>query len=338
MAGYRNTIIHGIGRATRVLSPRLLQRISGQRLIMPVYHLASDHNPAHIKHLYRVKTKEAFIQDLDFLLKHYQPIDYIEFNQLKKEKRQPKKPSLLLSFDDGLSEFYNVVAPILLQKGIPAICFLNSAFVDNKNLFFRYKASLLIEETKKHQAAKKTLETSISTTQSLQEYLLSIDYNTKGILDELAASVDLSFNDFLSQEKPYMTSSQIERLIEKGFHFGAHSIDHPEYQTIPLEQQVRQTSESVHLICSQFNLSYKAFSFPFTDYNITHQYFDRIQAAGIVEHSFGTAGQKKDQILNNHQRIPFEMNGISARQIHNSELLYYILKAPLGKNICVRDA
>ena len=39
---------------------------------------------------------------------------------------------LHLTFDDGFRELHDVVAPILLRKGIPATFFVNSAFIDNK--------------------------------------------------------------------------------------------------------------------------------------------------------------------------------------------------------------
>ena len=53
------------------------------------------------------------------------------------------------ALDDGLSGCHRYIAPLLRKKGIPASFFLNNRFIDNKSLFYRYKASLLVHQVKK---------------------------------------------------------------------------------------------------------------------------------------------------------------------------------------------
>jgi len=64
--------------------------------------------------------------------------------------------------------------------------------------------------------------------------------------------------------------------------------------------------------------------------------FDSIYKEGKVDYSFGTAGQKSDSAINNFQRIPLEMSNLTASEILNSELFYYIAKEMLGKNKIIR--
>lgn len=128
-----------------IISVRLLMKLTGKNVIFPFYHSVSDSYLAHIHHLYHPKTTKQFISDLDFLLKHYCPMDINEVISFRDSSKKRSKPGFFLSFDDGLKEFYEIIAPVLLKKGIPAACFLNSGFVDNKDLFYRYKASLLCE-------------------------------------------------------------------------------------------------------------------------------------------------------------------------------------------------
>ena len=150
MAGYRDVFINGVSKGIGIIPTSVLLKISKQKLILPVYHTISDEEMPHIKHLYPVKGVKSFIKDLEFLLKHYTPINYDEFSALYRNNESPRKPSFLLSFDDGLREFHDIISPILIKKGIPAICFLNSGFVDNKALFYRYKSSLIIEKLQTH--------------------------------------------------------------------------------------------------------------------------------------------------------------------------------------------
>jgi len=339
MAGYRNTFLHLFRKPGALLPTRWLAAWSGQRFIVPVYHTVSDNTPEHIRHLYPVKTVRQFTADLDFLLKTYRPVNPAELENLLHHGISPKSNTFLLTFDDGLREFYDLIAPFLLQKGIPAICFLNSDFVDNQGLFFRYKASLLIGafERKKQQtqadAVIQWLKRYAPDHQNIRSALLSVSYQNRGALDELATIIDYDFADYLAQQQPYLNSQQILSLKKQGFYFGAHSCDHPEYRFLSLDEQIRQTRESVDDLCNRFALPYRAFAFPFTDFGVSKAFFQNLyEQAPVVGLSFGCAGLKKDSFPQHIQRIPFETGDLSAKEILNNEYLYFLLKALAGKN------
>lgn len=337
MPGFREKFIQATSGVVKHLPIAFWQKISGQRLIFPFYHLVSDVDLPHINQLYSIKSVDQFKEDLDFLLTYFNPISYADLQEYVKRDSFPDKPSFLLSFDDGLREFHDVVAPILLEKGIPAICFLNSGFIDNTDLMYRYKASLLINEILTNPELVTQLPQNFPELDYLRQSLLDIDYENRHILDKIAKSIGYSFEDYLSQNQPYLNTTQIEILIEKGFHFGGHSIDHQEYQSMDFDAQLRQTKGSVDSVCNAFKLDYKTFSFPFTDYGISKDLFDEFQKRNIVDISFGCAGQRQESVRNHFQRIAFEMGDLTGQEILNAELLYYSLKRPFGKNLIERD-
>ncbi len=320
MATFKNRLADTLSDVAQLLPFSLLSKAATGKLLAPFYHAVSDTPMPHIRHLYRVKTVAEFERDLDFLLKHYTPIDFHELPTLLQHKPRSGKPPMLLSFDDGLREFYDPIAPILLRKGIPAICFLNSGFLDNKDLFFRYKASLLIDFLPKLPGYT-------------AEKLLSVRYENRAELDVLATSIGLDFNEFLHQHQPYLQSSQVESLLGKGFHFGAHSVDHPEYQYLDLPEQLRQTTRSTETISNKFGLGYRLFSFPFTDYGVSRKFFEVVlEEKKIADFTFGCAGLKTDIMPRHLQRIPMEANNLSAEAALRREFLYFWLKMPFGKN------
>ncbi len=136
---------------------KALINISKQQLILPFYHLVSDSEPNFVSGLYKPKTIQQFKTDLDCFLKYYQPITLEQVIHYNKGKIKLEKPSFHLTFDDGLSNFYHIVAPILIEKKIPATVFLNTDFVDNKALFYRY------EEVLKNQHSTFNTQTFLST-------------------------------------------------------------------------------------------------------------------------------------------------------------------------------
>jgi peptidoglycan/xylan/chitin deacetylase (PgdA/CDA1 family) len=339
MAGFRSSVIALTKRVSTKIPLETLIRRSGEKVICPVYHLASDEDVPHIKHLYNAKKVLAFNRDMDFLLANFEPIDLTALIDHVAERSILKKPSFFLSFDDGLQEFYSVIAPILQDKGIPATNFLNSAFIDNKSLFFRYKISLLIDQLHKGpdsaalKAINEVLETKNLNVSVLNHQLLNLRFLDREKIDQIAAILDVDFALFLRKRKPYLTTSQIRELIDQGFTFGAHSIDHPRYSDEPLSEQIRQTEESVTLISEKFDLNYRVFAFPFTDYKVSRKFYDHFFRDGnLLDLSFGSAGLKKDIYDRHLHRIPMEMDEIPARQIIHGEYLYYLLKEFVGKN------
>ena len=120
-----------------------LVRLTGQPVIFPFYHVVSDEYLPHIRHLYRYRNVDQFEKDMDELLAIFEPLSLTEY--LEEPERKRGRRCMVLSFDDGLWECHQVIAPVLRKKGIPAVFFLNNQFIDNQGLFYRYKASIIID-------------------------------------------------------------------------------------------------------------------------------------------------------------------------------------------------
>ena len=344
MVNFRKFIYNKYNFSIKVLPVNFLIKSSGQRLILPCYHTVSDNYLSHIVNLYKYKNITSFKSDLDFLMKYYKPVDLFDLIKLIKNETEPSGNLFFISFDDGLKEFYDVISPVLLEKGIPATCFLNSAFVDNKDLFFRYKASILIEliyKTDRKSNEWKILKSWFrDNNMSLVNYkseLLKIRYDEKTKLDELAGILEFNFKDYLGKEKPYLTTQQINELINKGFTFGAHSIDHPEYRYISYNEQLKQTLKSIDEIGSKFNLNYKVFSFPFTDYQVSTQFFRDINKDNSIDFTAGCSGIKQDSVKNNIHRIVMDEYDLKGRDRIKIDYFYYLIKSVFNKNKIIRS-
>ena len=304
-----------------IFSVNSLAELTNQNFILPFYHLVSDEACPHIKNLYQVKTVAQFESDLDFLLKHYTPIAASDLTNVVNGKLKNKK-IFLLSFDDGLREVHDIIAPILLRKGVPAIFFLNSDFIDNRALMFRYKVSLLIEQ--------------LANDKSDLKKFLKTERTDSALIQETADKLSYKFDLFLETQQPYLTSAQIETLIAQGFSIGAHSCNHPYYEDIPLQEQLRQTFESLAFLQSRFSIKEKMFAFPFTDFGVTRSFFDSVFLDKKLDFSFGGAGLKKDVSPFHFQRLAMEQ-AATAEQIVRAEYIYYLLKIPFLKNSISRN-
>jgi len=340
-----NNLFYRFSKLIDFLPLGIISKLTNQKTIYPFYHIISDKDVIHIKHLYKIRNTKEFEKDLDFLLKNFVPIDINNLIENIFGKKKFERPSFLLSFDDGLSEFYDIVAPILLQKGVPAINFLNSGFIDNKDMFFRYKLSVIIEKLRNTNISKALWQNvKLWFEQKGLKFdehfssLFCIKYGEKHLLDELALILEIDFREYLQKYKPYMNSDQINSLIQQGFSFGAHGIDHPNYGEMGIDQQINQTKTSIEYVTTNFGLKNKFFSFPFTDYNVSKNFFELIfnDKMPLADITFGCAGLKKDEFFRNIQRIPMEIEQFTAKEIVYGEFFYYMFKALLNKNITKR--
>lgn len=287
----------------------LAETISGVTPLIPYYHTVSNERLAHICHLHPYKNERQFLDDVDYLGRRYQPVSLGDLLDSVKRGKKLKKGSFILTFDDGYSQVYSVVAPILYRKGIPAICFLTSDFIDNRSLSYRNKASIIVdlllrERVDRSLNAHAVLNRLGVSADQLPSRILALKYQEASVLDEVARSMGADFQGYLSTEQPYLTTDQIKKLIAMGFSIGAHSIDHPFFQDLPMEDQLRQTTGSLRFVRDRFGLTYSLFAFPYSDLFISEEYFRRIE--DVVDLTFGTCGIKKDPVAWNLQRINFE--------------------------------
>jgi peptidoglycan/xylan/chitin deacetylase (PgdA/CDA1 family) len=282
-------------------------------VLIPYYHMVSDDDELHIKHLYPHKNIKQFISDIEFILNNFQPIslhDIIDY--LYMGKKLPVN-ALHMTFDDGFSSIYDIVAPILVREGIPATFFINSGFLDNHNLCYEHKASIIVTHLLENNISnmlQKKIEQLLSdnylNANSISASILAIRYSNRDIVTRIGEILEIDFKQYLLSYQPYLTTQQINNLISDGFTIGAHSIDHPLYKELALEEQLRQTTQSISFVREKFQLPYSVFAFPHTDNGVTTTFFNQIHKSRLVDISFGTSGMIEDIIPNNLQRISFE--------------------------------
>jgi peptidoglycan/xylan/chitin deacetylase (PgdA/CDA1 family) len=324
----------------------VLEKLATVKIIIPYYHMVSDADVTHTKHLYPHKTKKQFSEDLDYLCKNFHPIQLHDLLAYIKHDQSLPPKALLLTFDDGFREMHDIVAPILRQKGMPATFFVNSSFTDNRNLCYQHQASLIIEclltrgvSTRTQQMIERLLPRKHQgSTTSLHQRILAISYAHKELTDDIAKLLELDTTDYLQTQRPYLTIKQINHLIADGFTIGAHSIDHPLYSALALDEQLRQTIESVLFVKNTFHLDYGAFAFPHSDLGVTKQYFESIAHTGLVDVSFGTAGLVDDCIPYSFQRLSLERPIIPASDILVTSLVKNLYKSLKHDNKIMRPS
>lgn len=329
-------------QVTLPLSFRVLRSYSGENFIFPFYHLVAERTPDYIRHLYEALTPKQFRADLEFMLKYYQPATVDDLKQFVRNGKKSGKPKFFLSFDDGLKECYEIVYPILKEKGIQAAFFINPDFVDNKAFFYRYKSSLIIERIKNTTDKKMIREVAeickspAVNMEIVSKTIYGFSFDDIKVLDKIAQKLEFNTNEFLKKQQPYMTMTQLKQMEADGLIIGSHSKNHPLFANLSEKEQRLQVDQSIQFIHKNFNPVISTFAFPFTDDGVSSILFDYLEKSETVDITFGTAGVKKDSRVKHIQRIPMEIRGLNAKQILRQEYAYFIMKSFAGRNTVKR--
>lgn len=291
----------------KISNKRLLAFLKNQT-IYPYYHIVRDDQVAHIENLYVYKNIELFKKDLEVLSRNYTPIHPKELLE-----NQSRKNTFLISFDDGLQEIYSEVYPILKEKKIPAVFFINPDFVDNKNALYKHWISILINHLKRIGFDKDIMDKisrvfyfKYSSESEFIKNFKNIPFNKHEKITEVFKILNFDPKAYLNEHPIYITTSQIQEMMNDGFYFGGHTMSHPPLKELTFEEQKAQIIDSIEWLKKNCGVDYSLFAFPFSDKNISKQLIQELFEYDEKILIFGNSGIKKDMDKRIIQRISFE--------------------------------
>jgi peptidoglycan/xylan/chitin deacetylase (PgdA/CDA1 family) len=214
-------------------------------------------------------TPEEFEQQVIFLRKKYNIISIYEALD-KARNGDSLKNCLAITFDDGFSECYHIVAPILAEKKMPATFFVIENMIDNFDLMWRNKY-VCIEKYLQSRDKKTIINRFIEKTglkmkgmdllkNSLKWDIARKDYYANILWREANMQ---PLNEYLEETKPYMTYKQLKELSINGFDIGSHSRSHPRCDRLSYNELEDELIGSASRISEKLGVSVDLFSYPF---------------------------------------------------------------------------
>jgi len=275
-----------------------------------------------------------FKADLEFFLRFYTPVSLGDIIcHLEGSRRLPER-CFLPTFDDGFSEVYDIISPILYAKGIPAVFFLITSAIDNRELCYPQKKSILIrklsaleDEAAKRKVSKLLTDAGVMIPDQLSQ-IHNIYHRQQHVLDELGSVAGCDFAEYVTMKRPYLKTEQIEHLMKMGFDIGAHSIDHPFYLEMSLSEQLVQTWASMQWLSTRFKYQCQAFAFPYGDAGISQEFFKKVFSNGSLKVSFGMGGILNRYFPKNLPRFSMERTDMPAKLILSRQFGRAILRRP----------
>lgn len=291
----------------------VLARSVPRDVIVLMYHAVGEDAAAHLRNLYPYKTPAQFEADLVSLKQEFPMPTWEEFVANRGRSQRPDRPSVLITFDDGLSHCYRFVRPLLLKHRVPCLFFITKAFVDNRTMFFRHKASLCVDIFRRLSLSdqNRVLNTLVvdhpgcsRDPSAFGRWMLGLGHIDQPTIDRVCSLLDIDTDDVLKRQQPYVTKEEIQQLHSDGFTIGGHSVTHPPLRVLSAEEVEFEILQSCRFIRELLNVKDVPFAFPFSADGVSRPVLRRIaQRNPWISAMFGSNNIDLDE--------PFLLNRIN---------------------------
>lgn len=190
------------------------------------------------------------------------------------------KKAILVSFDDGLKEQFELAKPILDEMKIPFLCFVNTSNFTERKVSLVHQIHLLRSKISPEALQEKIKEeSSINLTDEERhkavnhynydhEEVARLKYllNFRLGISELGKIINPLFEKYFNENETatelYMTEEQLTVLWEQGS-LGSHGHWHDPLGMLSQEQAKYDLEKSQDFFVSQFGKKAKTFSYPY---------------------------------------------------------------------------
>ncbi len=176
-----------------------------------------------------------------------------------------------LTFDDGFSDCYNIIYPILKKYKITATFYLIENTIDNVDFMWRNKLTLLDNKISSNQRINliNIFNENYKLNSDSKSSLFEISNNWKMEEKEIFANFlwDNSkignLNEYLNLYKPYLVTEQIFEMINQGQEIGSHTKTHPFCNLLSKQEIDFEIINSIKSLKQKFGYNINSLSYPF---------------------------------------------------------------------------
>ena len=218
-----------------------------------------------------VSTRPAdFEAALKFLTKYYNPVRLQDILPDSDGRTLPPR-AVLVTFDDGYSSAMKWAAPICRKLGVPAVFFINAAFLDNHRLapdnLVCFVANALGMET--INAAVRMAKGGDSPGLSgmaevFSRFFPSISLEQRAVfLDALAQLGKIDERKLAEQAQLYLNRKQIGELASLDFEIGNHTYSHVRCRSLTAENRAGEIDRNKAELEAASGKKVRSFSVPY---------------------------------------------------------------------------
>jgi peptidoglycan/xylan/chitin deacetylase (PgdA/CDA1 family) len=236
-----------------------------------------------------VHSTPVFEKQMQLLARGFHPASLEEASRyVRGEAEFPKRP-IVVTFDDGYRDNYEVALPILNRLGIPATFYVTVDCVERRTLPWPSRLRFSFRTTRKKIWVDPTGVnwSLVSPEERERAYLAACDEFCKlagPVLEDQLNQTEVNLDAKISNESSrlMMDWGQVKTLVSKGHLVGSHTMTHPNLAFLQVEDVRRELSDSKHKIETRVGAPVQHVSYPCPALypNWTQQTIDESESAG----------------------------------------------------------
>ncbi len=182
-------------------------------------------------------TPSMFAKQMDYVARHYQPVDAHRVLEAVRHHGNLPPRAVLVTFDDGYTDFWANAWPILQARGVPAVLFLPTAFPDSGRRFWWDLVHETIAHTKERNvtvpgAGAFSLHTPQQRWLAIQRVASDLVQRRPDEIDSIVLHLQAQLGVPPLGPAPVMTWEQLRRLACEGLTIASHTRNHPAVPTL----------------------------------------------------------------------------------------------------------
>ena len=244
---------------------------SHEGFIALMYHSVPDrHREAFVDPQSAIPA-ELFEKQLAMLKSHCNVVPLSDAVAYVKERGRLPERAVVLTFDDGYLDNFEVAAPMLQRLGLPATLFVATGYVDRQEPQWIDELHTIFRFRRRHALSADCLPMRLDLSNERSEkyayltlsmQLLKLAYpNRRRLLDEVTAQLDPE------RAAPRLTLSWDDlRIMQRrypAFELGLHTHDHIALATLPLTDALAEVKQSQQRFKDELGHHARYFSYPY---------------------------------------------------------------------------
>jgi len=191
-----------------------------------------------------VSARQAeFEWQMAYIARRFQPVSCQQVADAFNTGTPLPKRAVMVTFDDGFRDNFEVAFPVLRHHAVPAVFFLSTGYINSSDVFwFDWLVHVLTRSSKPHVRLESLgltikLGSSLSSRRDEATKLLSVlkrtpEANRLQVLQELNSAAGEIPRSGDHAQSALMTWDHVREMSRAGMEFGSHTVSHPILSTI----------------------------------------------------------------------------------------------------------
>ncbi len=214
----------------------------------------------------------SFRRQLAYLKKHFEIVSLSEAVECMRSGGI-KRPTAVITFDDGYQNNYDVAFPILCEEGIPGTIFLATGFINTNDTVWYGRIHLALTKTQKTYVEwngipfdLSTLDLKARASAALQESLKKLEHSQlMTSMRDLVLQLDEDPDDVIDTDSPFrmLDEAAIVKMTGSGLiEFGAHTHHHAILSHLPDQERYNEIRQSIDTVYQLTGRPCRSFAYP----------------------------------------------------------------------------